>query len=184
MRASELLALRWGDVAVDRSANGGNGALWIHIRRSKTDQLGVGRYTAVSLTGTDATSPLLWWSRYELGIEPSGRSIVEAESAVVRAELSWSGASVSYGQWLRFVRACMVGVGIAPHLVGSHSLRRGGASAAIACGVPLTSVMAMAGWRSVSSALLYTTADDEHVVAASAVLAAGTAHVAQYRPGL
>jgi integrase len=181
LRASELLALRWADLTLDRTADGGRGALWMLVRRSKTDQFGVGRHTAVSLAHCDATAPLLWWCRYETEQTFNGGYVIAPQAAVVRQCRDPSSAAITYAQWLRFLRARMVQAGLPAERVGSHSLRRGGASAAMAAGVPLTSVMAMAGWRSVSSALLYTTADDEHVVAASARLGSSTADVAQAR---
>ena len=183
LRASELLALVWSDLVLDRTADAGRGVLWIRVRRSKTDQLGVGHQTAVSLAGDGAMSPLLWWYRYESDAVSSSVAVrvIEPFSAVVRQQSDASSPAVTYAQWLRFVRARLVLAGLPADRVGSHSLRRGGASAAMAAGVPLTSVMAMAGWRSVSSALLYTTADDEHVVLASARLGSSTSDVARAR---
>jgi integrase len=183
LRASELLALVWSDLVLDRTADAGRGVLWIRVRRSKTDQLGVGRQTAVSLAGDGAMSPLLWWYRYESDAVSSSVAVrvIEPFSAVVRQQSDASSPAVTYAQWLRFVRARLVLAGLPADRVGSHSLRRGGASAAMAAGVPLTSVMAMAGWRSVSSALLYTTADDEHVVLASARLGSSISDVARAR---
>lgn len=184
LRADELLSLRWGDLRVDWRANSGGGALWVQVRRSKTDQFGAGRATAVSLGDTGMMSPLLWWSRYErtpLTYDGALADVVAADAFVVRSSAARDSPAVSYGHWLKFLRGHMTRAGLPPAQVGSHSLRRGGASAAIASGVPLTSVMAMAGWRTFSSALLYTTADDEIIALASASLSNGVSSVGAAR---
>jgi seryl-tRNA synthetase len=73
----------------------------------------------------------------------------------------------------------MAQIGLPASEFGSHSLRRGGASAAVASGAPLTSVMAMAGWRTFSSALLYTTAEDDLYLIGTAEVPLAALHIGE-----
>jgi integrase len=173
LRASELLSLRWSDLSVDWTANGGAGCMWVRVRvrRSKVDQFGRGRSTTISLANPHLNTALaFWWARYLYApflSGPAADALTAADSFMLRLDAASADVGCDYLQWLTFLRTRITMLGLDARKYGTHSLRRGGATAAIAAGVPLTSVMAMAGWKSFSSAMLYTTADEEVLIMAS-----------------
>lgn len=128
-RAAELAALDVGDVHLT------NTGATISIRRSKTDQAGVGLALPV-----DASVALLL--RRWLRVRP--RLAAPAEGALF---VSAQGARLSTPAVGSIVKRAAALAGLQGHY-SAHSLRIGGASAALAAGASLAQIQAVGGWSS------------------------------------
>ena len=62
---------------------------------------------------------------------------------------------LSYTRALETVRKLLKSIGLKPELYGLHSMRSGGASLAVALGLPDHLIMRHGGWRSESSKNVY-----------------------------
>jgi site-specific recombinase XerD len=138
MRRSELVGLDVEDVIEEREG------LRVTIRRSKTDQEGVGREIGL-VRGrhpmTDVVAAVTDW-RAVAGIDagPLFRE-VDRGGRVGRERLSDRAVS-------RIVKAAAARIGIDPESVSGHSLRSGLATSAGAAGAPERMIMRTTGHRS------------------------------------
>lgn len=134
-RRSELVALRVEDVQLMDA-----GAL-VTIRRSKTDQEGVGRQVAI-LKGQRAcpvAALMTWLAQAGISEGPLFRPV--SKDGTVRP-VALTPHSVG-----RVVKRAAARAGLNPELFGGHSLRAGFATSAVAAGANLFKVMDQTGHR-------------------------------------
>ncbi len=130
-RASEIAALQLEDVQFKA-----DGLLWIRIRKSKTDQLAKGLEIPVEATGSN-------WCPHRL----LRMYLEERGSAAGPLFLSNQGKQLSTSAISSIVKR----VAALAHLPGrysSHSLRIGGATAAMIAGLSLEQIKAIGNWQS------------------------------------
>ena len=136
-RRSELAAINWTDVGIDRA-----GAL-IGIPRSKTDQEGQGRNVVIP-RGDDPICPVAALERW-LAVSRS------KEGAVFRAVTKAGKVMpkrLSSNAIARVVKARVQAIGRDASRYSGHSLRAGFATAAAAAGIPQWRIKAQTGHRS------------------------------------
>ena len=150
LRRSELAALRVRDV---QPADGGGIVLW--IRSSKTDQQGVGATVCLAETSSSGF-PVGSFVRHHVGrIKAAGAG---GDQPLVSRGAKWTGGIGSswrreaFTQRLRHIlsewAAARNPVPFEVTQFSSHSLRRGGATAAYEAGVSLEAIMRHGRWRS------------------------------------
>lgn len=138
-RPGEIAALRCSDVSFDTE-----GWAWILLRKSKTDQLAVGRKMPLEPSG-NVTCPVKWLREWlavyggmgEAPLFPSLESRDLMSSATVSSVVIFVAAKV----------------GLVGRYTG-HSLRIGGATAAMKGGMTMAMIRAIGGWES-KAVLLY-----------------------------
>ncbi len=126
LRRSELVGLDVGDVV-----EGANG-LTVTIRRSKTDQEGVGRTVGIPYGRKRPTCPVRAWRTWLIiaGISEGPAFRPVRRSGQVGA------ARLSSQSIARIVKRHASAAGLDPRQVAAHSLRAGLATSAAAAGVP------------------------------------------------
>jgi site-specific recombinase XerC len=130
-RAAEICNLRVGDLRF------ADGLMWVRIRRSKTDQNAVGREIPVDATGT-CLCPVKW-----------GRKALERRSVVDRDAylfVSEKGAKMSVAAITALVKRMAQRTGAQGHFT-AHSIRIGGASAAMRGGMTVEQIRAIGDWQ-------------------------------------
>jgi integrase len=140
LRRSELVALDVEDLVAD------DAGIVLRVRRSKTDQEGVGRDVGIVLGADEATCPVRWLRRWlELAHITSGAVFrgVTRHGHVTTHRLD--GGTVA-----RVVKRSALAAGIDPTVLSGHSLRAGLATAAAKAGKPWHVIMAQTGHRSMS----------------------------------
>ena len=161
MRRSELVALDVADVAEEAEG------LRVTIRRSKTDQEGVGREVGIvrgRVPLTDPVAAVREW-RAAAGISDGAlfRSVDRGDR--VGERLSDKGVA-------RIVRAAAIRAGLDPERLSGHSLRAGLATSAAAAGAPETAIMRTTGHRSTAMVRRYIRAGNLFTESASRFLLA------------
>ena len=130
---ADVTFLRSGDVESAR----------LRMRKRKDMRMLRGKHDAVLIAGggrhLDAVAALAAWVRER------GRMGLAADGPLFCDE---RGAMVSVAQVRVMVRCCMQAAGRDPRLFGAHSLRIGGATAALAAGVPPERIRVMGRWSS------------------------------------
>ena len=136
-RAGELAALMVGDV---RLLPDGTTALW--IRRSKTDQLGAGLLLPVDATGgpTCPVALLARWAAVRPALAARGLGTDALFVTVTGRPLSRPAISA-------LVARAASSTGFDGKFSG-HSMRIGGATAAVSAGASMATVKAVGGWSS------------------------------------
>ena len=135
-RRSELVGLNLGDIEAERRG------VILHLRRSKTDQLGHGRKIAVPY-GRTRHCPVLALEAWVaiVGTEgPLFRS-VDRHGRIGRDQLSGNAVSA-------VIRARLTAAGIDPSGFSGHSLRAGLATSAAQAGVPAWKIRQQTGHAS------------------------------------
>lgn len=135
-RSSELVGLDWSDVEEVREE------LVLHLRRSKTDQLGQGRKIGVPLGRTRhcPVAALTAWRKASADDGPIFRP-VDRHGHIQPDRLRSDAVST-------ILRDRLTGAGIDPEGFSGHSLRAGLATSAIKAGVPTYKVRAQTGHAS------------------------------------
>lgn len=144
LRRSELASLDCADVQFVREG------LVIHLRRSKTDQEGVGRKIGVPWGRTSACPVKAlesWLSLACISEGPVFRSVSRA-GRIGKAALSAQSISL-------ILKAQSRAVGLEPSTIAGHSLRSGLVTSAIQAGVPLHKIQQQTGHRSVAMLARY-----------------------------
>ena len=145
-RRSELVALRVEDVAFER----GDAAVVVSIRRSKTDQTGLGLDTVVHATrGPNCPVAALRAWMAASGVE-SGPLFRPVRNGAVSSERSLRPAAVAEA-----VKRAAAAAGMDSSRYAGHSLRAGFVTAATAAGVPLQDIMGVTHHRKADTALGY-----------------------------
>lgn len=142
LRRSDLVALELADVTEVSEG------LVVEIRRSKTDQEGVGRQIGIPYGSDPATCPVRAvrrWRDTMAGMAISSGPLLRAVNRHGRVAASrLSGFAVAL-----VVKKLAAQVGIDPAKVAGHSLRAGLATSAAAAGVNERDIMRQTGHRSV-----------------------------------
>ena len=146
LRFDELSSLRWQD------------HIELYVSRSKVDQLGKGCTLVIASTGTPAC-PCAMLLRYAA---LARRNLDSVEFVFQNLSFSSSkgyslrsGTSLSYTRAREVVLAKFRAIGVDTSGMGLHSLRIGGASAALNSGVPDHVIKNHGRWKSDSAKDLY-----------------------------
>lgn len=144
LRRSELVALNYEDVRFTREG------LVVTVRRSKTDQAGVGREVGIPYGSTFETCPVrslqAWLEHSEITEGPLFHYIDRHGN--LRGRLN-------AGSVARIIKKAAEQVGLDPSQFAGHSLRAGFATAAAEAGVDERSIMAQTGHKSLEVARRY-----------------------------
>ncbi len=136
-RAGELAALEVSDV---RLLPDGTTAVW--IRRSKTDQLGAGLLLPLDATG-GLTCPVALLARW-LAVRPA---LLVRGAQTEALFVTATGRPLSRPAISSLVARAASSTGFAGKFSG-HSMRIGGATAAVSAGASMATVKAVGGWSS------------------------------------
>lgn len=144
-RRSELVALDVGDVQFTRAG------LVMRLRRSKTDQEGIGRSLGIPYGSQPATCPIkalrAWLKAAGITEGPIFRPI-NRHGQIADTRLS-------AGAVAEIVKRCATQAGLDPNHYAGHSLRAGLATSAAAAGVSERAIMNQTGHKSVAIARRY-----------------------------
>ncbi len=144
LRGSEATDLLEEDVEVKEVD--GILVLMVRIQKGKTDQLRFGHTILVSPNAVHALCPVRWITYY------LAHRVKGAPSFFHQNPLSWVPPELqpglAKGTANKEVKAAVESIGENPKLFGSHSCRRGGATAAVAAGVDIVLVKRHGRWRS------------------------------------
>lgn len=136
-RRSELVGLNWDDVSEVREG------LIINLRRSKTDQTGVGRKIGIPL-GRTRHCPVRALNSWREASADSGKALFKPVDRMGRAqEQRLSGDAVPH-----IVRERMKEAGLDPTAFSGHSLRAGFATSAAKAGVAAYKIRQQTGHKS------------------------------------
>jgi len=145
LRCSELLRLKRSDVHFAA------GALHLYIRGAKTDKFNKGQRVTIGASGC-TTCPVaalrLYMDRY---VPPSPDSWLFC--TISGASLSTT--PLAYSRCLELIKEAIAAIGLNPAAYGTHSMRRGGATAAAAAGVSDRRIQVHGRRKSVSARNLY-----------------------------
>jgi integrase len=146
LRRSELANLRVGDVTKDE----GQRCFWVRVRRSKTDQAGAG-----------VTLPLAWEVSSRIAVQQVVSSLLAQHSrwesdpdSMLLGNRGRRPGPVSKEQLGKIIKervgewAEWAGVAINLSTIGTHSLRRGGATALYEAGTSAVDIKRLGRWRS------------------------------------
>ena len=136
-RPAETAALRVDDLA-DRP----DGGIDVLVRRSKTDQLGVGQQSPIEPAG-GLSCPVALLHRW-LAVR---RIFADRGSGERTVFVTVTGRPLSTSAFSSVVARAAAGAGLVGHFSG-HSLRIGGATAAVHGGASMAQVKAVGGWSS------------------------------------
>ena len=136
LRRSELVALDLGDIAFVSEG------LVLTIRRSKTDQEGVGRRIAIPhgrTSGCPVKALRAWLEQAAI-----------AEGAIFRSVNKGGGVGgrLSANAVAEIVKTHADSIGLSPHEFSGHSLRSGLVTSAVLAGISTHKIMAQTGHRS------------------------------------
>lgn len=136
-RRSELVGLNWSDIAEVREG------LVVHLRRSKTDQTGVGRKIGIPLGQTRhcPVKALLAWREASENSEGAIFHPVDWLDRIQPSRLSGEAVPL-------IIRERMSAAGIDPTGFSGHSLRAGFATSAAKAGVPSYKIRQQTGHKS------------------------------------
>ena len=151
LRWAEVSALQMEDIRFDTTG------MVLHIKRSKTDQLGKGTYVRINITDLDhcpVEITRLYMQKLNYGTEngylqPQVRTYKDGQQSGV-----WY-KKLSYSSALEDTKAFMAILGRNPADFGEHSGRRGGATAASEAGVSWLDLKRHGRWASDSAPQRY-----------------------------
>lgn len=138
LRRSELAALDFADIEFVREG------LVVHLRRSKTDQLGEGRKIGVPLGRTSACPVKAvekWLEVSQISSGPVFRAINRG-GGVGKTQLTAQSVALILKDYAK-------GIGLNPANISGHSLRSGLVTSAIQAGVAVHKIQQQTGHRSV-----------------------------------
>lgn len=144
LRRSELVALDFDDIEFVREG------LVVHLRRSKTDQEGVGRKIGVPWGRTSACPVKVvekWLEVSQITSGPVFRAINRG-GGVGQAQLSAQSVALLLKDYAK-------GIGLNPAKISGHSLRSGLVTSAIQAGVAVHKIQQQTGHRSVEMLTRY-----------------------------
>ena len=165
MRESEAVALLATDVSLDMI----NGAwcLVVKIQKSKTDQVRAGHTILVSPSALRLTCPLYWYTIYDRMRLKDSPFFFHQAPGVHRSGLE----GLSSNTPCHIVKARLAELGIDSSGYGSHSCRRGGATAAVAANVDLHLVKRHGNWKSDAVFLYVVDSAEARMSVSEAILA-------------
>lgn len=163
LRESEAARLFAADVWEDQLQSG-KAVLFVIVRRGKTDQGGHGHTIVVSQARDPSVCPLRWFQLYSRLRNPSSHFLFHKHHSVER---------IADGTPNHVIHALVAGIGEDPSQFGSHSARRGGATAAAAAHIDLHLIRRHGNWK--SDAVFEYIADDwERLTEVSEAVVGGT----------
>lgn len=124
--------LMWADVSVREDA------ILCRLPRSKTDQLGRGRWVTLNAQPDDPACPVGLAASYSRS-RPSGGS---------QWLLHRDGAPLTRFQFGAVLKVCLSQLGLEGKEYGTHSFRIGAATCAAVAGLPAADIQALGRWRS------------------------------------
>lgn len=148
LRESELVSLRYGSADAERDAwletvtladGSSQEVLWLFVQKSKTDQCRQGHTIVIGPATNPVVCPVAWFRRWLLIRNPAATHLFHVADGVRSLSHSTPCGRVQY--WL-------TKIGVDAKAYGSHSGRRGGASAAAARGVEERLLRRHGNWRS------------------------------------
>ena len=142
MRESEAVALLATDVTLDNID--GAWCLVVLVQMSKTDQERAGHTILVSPSALRLTCPLFWYTVYDQTRAKDSKFLFHQAQGARRNVLEGLSASTP----CHIVKNRLAEIGIDASGYGSHSCRRGGATAAVAANVDLHLVKRHGNWKS------------------------------------
>ena len=151
LRFDELSRLRWSDISFFQDH------IELYVSKSKVDQLGEGCTLVIASTGTPHAPALccsvmpLWLGVILIRLSLFFKTLVFPLLRVI----PFSGTSLSYTRAREVVLAKFRAIGVDTSGIGLHSLRIGGALAALNSGVPDHVIKNHGRWKSDSAKDLY-----------------------------
>ena len=142
MRESEAVALLATDVTLD--VHDGAWCLVVMVQMSKTDQERAGHTILVSPSALRLTCPLFWYTVYDQMRAKDSKFFFHQAQGAGRSVLEGLSANTP----CHIVKSRLAELGIDSSGYGSHSCRRGGATAAVAANVDLHLVKRHGHWKS------------------------------------
>ena len=138
LRESEAVALEDKDVWVDEVEGYDRQMMYIVIRKSKTDQTGETATVVLSACPESDICPVRWLQHY--------RSLRgKATCLFAKTDV---GGPLAKRTVRALVKAWLLRIGVNPEGYGSHSMRRGGATAAVAANVKMHVLKRHGRWAS------------------------------------
>ena len=142
IRVSELVALNVEDISLN-SENGGSGL--VHVKKSKTDQMGKGRYLYIGKPTLDLANE--WKAAASIESDSLFRGILRGGKAVGSTRLTVRSVR-------RIIQARAKAAGIDGRFSG-HSLRVGTAISLVTKGASVAEVCSVGRWKSAGMVLHY-----------------------------
>jgi integrase len=139
LRQSEATNLRFNDIWVDSVDGSLELALYIFVEKSKTDQARHGHTIILPSAPQTSLCPLAWF-RMHCKVRRSPTHVFHN----VKANAKRMGENFPY----TVIKRCLTAIGVNPAGYGSHSLRRGGATAAVKAGVDIRLIKRHGNWKS------------------------------------
>ena len=144
LRGSEATGLLEEDVEITKVD--GSPVLMVRVQKGKTDQLRFGHTILVSSNPVENLCPIRWV------LFLMGHRVKGAPYFFHQDPLSWVQPALhpglAVGTANKEVKAAIESIGEDPENYGSHSCRRGGATAAVAAGVDIVLVKRHGRWKS------------------------------------
>jgi hypothetical protein len=165
MRESEAVALLATDVSLDMI--GGVWSLVVKVQKSKTDQVRAGHTILVAPSSLRLTCPLFWYTVYDRLRLKDSRYLFHQTPGVHRSGLE----GLSSNTPCHIVKARLAELGIDSSGYGSHSCRRGGATAAVTASVDLHLVKRHGNWKSDAVYLYIVDSAEAQMSVSEAILA-------------
>ena len=141
LRGSEAIAPRYKDVVLHTGPTGLL-FLFVFVEMSKTDQARVGDTVVIEESPMDRQTCVVdWYCKYVALRNPSAEYLFHQACGRVSSKMSVRTASDRMNVWC-------TKLGLNPKLYGSHSCRRGGATAAARAGVAERLIQRHGRWKS------------------------------------
>ena len=161
LRESEAVRLLDEDVSLEKT-DGGTEILYIIVRRSKTDQYGENATIVVTGCPGSPICPVLWYKRHNT-VRRKSQFLFHKIPKVSLEPLGKATPNEIIKEHLRKI-------GVDPKGYGSHSLRRGGASAAAKAKVRMHLLKRHGRWRSEAVYMYIVDAPEEQLGVSQAIL--------------
>lgn len=144
LRRSELVAVNVEDIEFHSEG------LVLNLRRSKTDQTGIGRKIAIPYgRGSEcAVKALSFWLTHSQICEGAVLRSVSKAGCINQARLSAQSISLILKKYADLL-------GMSTHLISGHSLRSGFATSAVCAGAAVHKIQAQTGHKSLSMLMRY-----------------------------
>ena len=139
LRECELSALKPDDVWVEEAVPGRE-VLYIFVAIAKNDQERRGHTVVVEAAPGCSLCPVAWFRRYTRLRRPQAVTFFHRPAASARP------LGADYPN--RVLKAQLTAIGVNPDPYGSHSLRRGGATAAAQAGIAVHVIARHGNWKS------------------------------------
>ena len=160
LRESEAVRLMEEDVYL-REENGTE-VLYVLVRKSKTDQYGENAMILISSCKGSPICPAMWYKRH--------KALRRESTYLFHKVPKGSLEPLAVGTPYELIKSQLRSIGVEPKGYGSHSLRRGGATAAAAKKVRMHILKRHGRWRSDAVYLYIVDAPEEQLGVSQAIL--------------